>query len=101
MCVKCVCRQQRVKSVLHKPALNAYAASNALSALAALGFQGLSVGDLHKLYKSDEYEEELSVMAEVSAYCRVARTVESPPFILLTGGRSPLSSWHIMATAHH
>ena len=49
--------------------------ANALSALASLGFEGLNVDDLHKLSKADKFDEELLVMAEVSAYCRIAHKV--------------------------
>ncbi|KAF8503172.1 P-loop containing nucleoside triphosphate hydrolase protein [Gautieria morchelliformis] len=38
--------------------------SYALSVLAALGFEGLSVDDLQKLNTTDQFEEELTVMAE-------------------------------------
>lgn len=46
----------------------------ALSALASLGYQ-IKAGDLKKLLPSDEYEEELIVMAEVRAYWQVSYKV--------------------------
>ncbi|KAF8486541.1 P-loop containing nucleoside triphosphate hydrolase protein [Gautieria morchelliformis] len=82
-----------------KPAFDTYTASTALSALAALGFQELSVDDLQKLNKADEYEEELSVMAEVSAYCRVAykRIIDDVPRIVDHGFLQGLAK-HIQET---
>lgn len=49
--------------------------ADALSALAKLGYVGLTVDDLGKLNPPDEYEEELHVMAEVRAYFQVAYKV--------------------------
>lgn len=49
--------------------------ADALSALAKLGYVGLTVEDLGKLNPPDEYEEELNVMAEVRAYFQVAYKV--------------------------
>lgn len=49
--------------------------ADALSALAKLGYVGLTVDDLGKLNPPDEYEEELNVMAEVRAYFQVAYKV--------------------------
>ncbi|KZT74598.1 hypothetical protein DAEQUDRAFT_660676 [Daedalea quercina L-15889] len=46
--------------------------SEALSALAKLGYVGLTGHDLGKLNRPDEYEEELHVMAEVRAYFQVS-----------------------------
>ncbi|TFY58284.1 hypothetical protein EVJ58_g6511 [Rhodofomes roseus] len=46
--------------------------AEALSALAKLGYTGLTVDDLGKLNPPDEYEEELKVMAEVRAYFQVS-----------------------------
>ncbi|EMD31064.1 hypothetical protein CERSUDRAFT_60537 [Gelatoporia subvermispora B] len=46
--------------------------SDAFSALAALGYHGITAEDLPKLRPPDEYEEELQVMAEVRAYFQVA-----------------------------
>jgi len=60
------------------------AALRALSALTELGFKGLKEEDLHKLYPPQKYEEELIVMAEVSAYFRVSykRIVDDVPRIV-------------------
>jgi len=58
----------------------------ALSALASLGYQ-IKAEDLKKLLPSDEYEEELIVMAEVRAYWQVsfkARTLTLNPKLLST-----------------
>lgn len=49
--------------------------SDALAALAALGYHGVTAEDLAKLRPPDEYEEELQVMAEVRAYFQVAYKV--------------------------
>ncbi|KAH9928963.1 P-loop containing nucleoside triphosphate hydrolase protein [Fomitopsis serialis] len=46
--------------------------AEALSALAKLGYTGLTADDLGKLHPPDEYEEELNVMAEVRAYFQVS-----------------------------
>jgi hypothetical protein len=72
---------------------NRHSLSNALSALAALGFEGLSADDLHKLNTTDQFEEELAVMTEVSAYCCVAQKVGYPnKNYLFTSSNSHLSS---------
>ena len=65
------------------PPFNAQSLSNALSQLALLGFEGLVADDLHKLNKADDFEEELVVMAEVSASWRVAHKVGNPLLALL------------------
>ena len=49
--------------------------NNVLSLLAELGLQGVKEEDLPKLLGPDKFEEELIVMAEVSAYFRVAYKV--------------------------
>jgi hypothetical protein len=49
----------------------------ALAHLAKLGFAGLTEDDLGKLRPTDEYENELRVMAEVRAYWHVAYKVRS------------------------
>ncbi len=62
--------------------------AEALAALAALGYTGLTEEDLGKLNKADEYEEELQLMAEVRAYFQVAYKVglraSCPSFMHLT-----------------
>jgi hypothetical protein len=47
----------------------------ALSALASLGYTGLTEEDLPKLLQADEYETELRVMAEVRGYFQVSYKV--------------------------
>ena len=49
----------------------------ALAVLAKLGYTGLTEEDLGKLNKTDEYDEELHLMAEVRAYFQVAYKVRS------------------------
>lgn len=49
--------------------------TQALQALAALGYHGISAADFHRLYPADEYEEELKVMAGVRAHFQVAYKV--------------------------
>ncbi|OCH87803.1 hypothetical protein OBBRIDRAFT_827487 [Obba rivulosa] len=58
--------------------------SDALAALAALGYHGVTAEDLPKLRPSDEYEEELRVMAEVRAYFQVAykRVIDYVPLAI-------------------
>ena len=48
-----------------------------MSKLSLLGFHGLTAKDLYKLNPPEKLEEELLVMAEVSAYFRVAYKVVS------------------------
>ena len=50
---------------------------NALASLAQIGLSS-NVSDLLKLSKEDRFEEELIVMAETSAYFRVAYKVSVP-----------------------
>ena len=57
--------------------MNAEHLNAVLGGLTNLGFHGLTSEDLYKLHPPDEFEEELLVMAEVSAYCRVAYKVAS------------------------
>lgn len=47
----------------------------ALSALARLGLVGLTPEDLYKLNASEDFEEELQLMAEVRAYFHLAYQV--------------------------
>ena len=65
-----------------KRVFNQQTLSNALSLLGQLGFEELSADSLNKLNKADEFEEEIIVMAEVSAYCRIAQKVDYPLFVL-------------------
>lgn len=53
------------------------ATERALSALAELGYEGLTSEDLGSLLKSDPFEEEITVMADVMAYFHVAYKVRS------------------------
>lgn len=48
--------------------IDGQAVRDALSALAAIGLDGLKDADLARLRGPDPYEEELTVMAETSAY---------------------------------
>lgn len=59
--------------------------TQALQALAALGYHGISAADFHRLYPADEYEEELKVMAGVRAHFQVACKVryDNPSFSCL------------------
>ena len=45
---------------------------NVLEGLKRMGYNGVRSEDLQKLAPSDEYEEELALMAEVRAYFKVA-----------------------------
>ena len=47
----------------------------ALTALSAVGYSGLTEADLAKLRGADTYEQELIVMAETSAYFHIAYKV--------------------------
>ena len=53
------------------------AVQEALAALARISYN-VTEGDLAKLLKEDKYDEELIVMAETSAYFRVAYKVSVP-----------------------
>ena len=54
---------------------NKEAIKAAFAELAKLGFQGLKAEDLAKLRPTDEYEEELIVMAETRAFWQLAYKV--------------------------
>ncbi|THG95428.1 hypothetical protein EW026_g6225 [Hermanssonia centrifuga] len=67
------------------PALTDIAKVNeALAALAMVGYRGLKQEDLPKLRGTDEYDEELIVMAETSAYFHVSykRIIDNIPRII-------------------
>lgn len=49
--------------------------SNALAALAALGYHGVKADDLKRLRSPDPHEIEIEVMAEVRAYFQIAYKV--------------------------
>jgi hypothetical protein len=51
------------------------AESRALKALSELGYSGLSLTDLKRLHPPDQFDEELTVMADVRAYWQVAYKV--------------------------
>lgn len=51
------------------------AKDKALEALAELGYGDLSVGDLSRLHPPNQFDEELTVMADVRAYFQVAYKV--------------------------
>lgn len=55
---------------------------DALSNMAALGYEGVKEEDLAKLKPPDEYETEMDLMAQVDAYFKVAYKVRLS-FILL------------------
>jgi len=56
----------------------------AISALAKLGYTGITLEDLTKLTPADEYEEELRVMAETRAYFHVSykRIIDNVPMAI-------------------
>ncbi|KAJ8474633.1 hypothetical protein ONZ51_g7084 [Trametes cubensis] len=58
--------------------------NEALAVLAKLGYTGLTEEDLGKLNKTDEYDEELHLMAEVRAYFQVAykRVIDYVPLAI-------------------
>lgn len=60
----------------------------ALAALAAIGYTGLTTDDLGKLNPEDEYETELEVMAEVRAYFQVSYKVNYCVYCRYSYGRA-------------
>ena len=70
------------RGTYQKRSFDQYTVSNALGILGKLGFEELSADSLNKLNKGDEFEEEIIIMAEVSAYCRIAQKVDYPLFVL-------------------
>lgn len=56
----------------------------ALDALESLGYKNLAVDDLHRLHPPDNFEEEITVMADVRAYFQVAykRIIDYLPLTL-------------------
>ena len=56
---------------------------NVLESLRRLGYSGVRGDDLRKLLPSDEYEEELALMAEVRAYFKIAYKAKSPAFEIM------------------
>ncbi|CAL1697633.1 unnamed protein product [Somion occarium] len=64
--------------------IDGQAVRDALSALAAIGLDGLKDADLARLRGPDPYEEELTVMAETSAYFHVSykRIIDNIPRII-------------------
>ena len=59
-------------------AVNPEALNAALKALGGIGFsEALAVADLIRLNPVDDYEQELVIMAEVSAYFQIAYKVRS------------------------
>lgn len=73
--------------------------ADALSALAKLGYVGLTADDLGKLNPPDEYEEELNVMAEVRAYFQVAYKVRGDSSAV--DGAMQTASCSVSSTTYH
>jgi hypothetical protein len=68
-------RKKAMKRLLQTDINSQYLAA-ALSNLACLGYKGLVAEDLHKLNKADQFEEEIIVMAEVTAYFHIDYKVD-------------------------
>lgn len=73
-----------LSSAVGQKALDPEKVKAALTALADLGYTGLTAEDFGKLNPSDEYETELEVMAEVRAFFQVAykvrRSIRGSPY---------------------